>query len=99
MHRRSLIILGLLIATISAYGTPRFERSIIPREQTPKSIITEEGEEVCGDVAEADHIVISKERMCLELYDNNDQLICSFPVSLGKNYGNKQDAKRHITPN
>lgn len=98
MHRRSLIILGLLIATISAYGTPRFERSITPREQTPKSIITEEGEEVCGDVAEADHIVISKESMSLKLYDRDNRLICRFPVSAGRHYGNKQELGDCKTP-
>ena len=98
MLRRSLIILGLLIATISAYGTPRFERSITPREQTPKSIITEEGEEVCGDVAEADHIIISKESLTLKLYDRDNRLICRFPVSLGRHYGDKQELGDRKTP-
>lgn len=98
MFRKSLLTIGLLIATISAYGNPRFERSMTPREDSPKSIVTEDGEEVCGDVAEADHIVISKEAMCLKLYDRNNHLICRFPISLGKHYGDKQELGDLKTP-
>lgn len=98
MFRKYLLTTGLLIATISAFGAPRFERSIMPREDSPKSIITEDGEEVCGDVADAHHIVISKETMSLKLYDEDNRLICRFPVSLGRHYGDKQDLGDLKTP-
>ena len=98
MFRKYLLMFGLLIATISASSTPLCERRTTPREQTPKSLITEEGEEVCGDVAEADHIVISKESMSLKLYDRNNHLICRFPVSLGRHYGDKQELGDLKTP-
>lgn len=98
MFRRYLLIAGLLIATISAYGNTLFERSITPREESPNSIVTEDGEVVCGDVAEADHIVISKQSMSLKLYDRNNRLICRFPVSLGRHYGDKQELGDCKTP-
>ena len=98
MIRKYLLICSLLVATISAYGSTLFERSITPRTESPKSIITADGEEVCGDVAEADHIVISKQNMSLRLYDRDNRLICSFPVSLGKHYGNKQELGDLKTP-
>ena len=98
MFRKYLLMFGLLIATISASSAPLCERRTTPREQTPKSLITEEGEEVCGDVAEADHIVISKESMSLKLYDRHNHLICRFPVSLGRHYGDKQELGDLKTP-
>ena len=98
MFRRSLIIFGLLVTTIASYGNPLFERSITPREQSPKNLVTEEGEEVCGDMAEAHHILISKESMSLKLYDKDGLLICRFPVSLGRHYGDKQELGDCKTP-
>ena len=98
MLRKYLLICSLLVATISAYGSTLFERSITPHTESPKSIITADGEEVCGDVAEADHIVISKQNMSLRIYDRDNRLICSFPVSLGKHYGNKQELGDLKTP-
>lgn len=98
MLGKYLLICSLLIATISAYGNTLFERSMTPRAESPKSIVTEDGEEVCGDVAEADHIVISKQSMSLKLYDRNNRLICRFPVSLGRHYGDKQELGDCKTP-
>ncbi len=98
MLRKSIIILGMLITAVSVYGNPLFERSITPREQSPKNIVTYEGEEVCGDMADAHHIIISKESMSLRLYDRENRLICRFPVSLGRHYGDKQDLGDLKTP-
>lgn len=89
MFRRYLLIVCLLAVTAFAYGNTLSES-----EQQPNN--TEAVKE--EDISVPDHIVISKERMCLELYDNNNQLICSFPVSLGKNYGNKQELGDMKTP-
>ena len=89
MFRRYLLIVCLLAVSAFAYGNTLNER-----EQKPSNTEAEKVSDICV----ADHIVISKERMCLELYDNNDQLICSFPVSLGKNYGNKQELGDMKTP-
>lgn len=98
MFRRSLVIFGLLVTTISAQGNPLFERSVTPRTQTPKSILIDEDEEACGDMSEAHHIIISKESMSLKLYDKDSLLICRFPVSLGRHYGDKQDLGDLKTP-
>lgn len=98
MIRKSLLIAGLLIATLSTYGTPRAERRAMPETQTPDSTIAVDNEEVCGDVADADHIVISKEHLNLKLYDKDNRLICRFPVSLGREYGDKQDLGDLKTP-
>lgn len=59
-----------------------------------------EGGEVAlnGDPNKADHIVISKESMTLNLYDTDGALIFSFPVAVGKNYGNKQKVGDMKTP-
>ena len=88
MFRRTLIIIGLIAITLSAYA--------VAHEQTPKSIV--EGEVACGDSAEADRIVISKETMSLKLYDKENQLICAFPISLGRDYGDKQKLGDFKTP-
>ena len=90
MLRRSLLIIGLLAATISVYGKPLVERRTTPRNQSPQSTIVNDDEEACGDVAEADHIIISKESLTLKLYDKSNRLICRFPISLGRHYGDKQ---------
>lgn len=89
MLRRTLIIVSLIAVSISAYARPY--------EQTPKSAIAN-NEIACGDAAEADHIVISKETMSIKLYDSEQRLICSFPISLGKNYGDKQELGDFKTP-
>ena len=59
-----------------------------------------EGGEVAlnGDPNKADHIVISKESMTLNLYDSDGGLIFSFPVAVGKNYGNKEKVGDMKTP-
>lgn len=98
MFRRYLLIAGLLIATISAYGNTRYERRILPREDNPQGIVVEDNEEVCGDVADAHHIVVSKEHLTLKLYDKDNRLICRFPVSIGRHYGDKQELGDMKTP-
>lgn len=89
MLRRTLIIVSLIAVSLSAYARPY--------EQTPKSAVAN-NEIACGDAAEADHIVISKETMSIKLYDSEQRLICSFPISLGKNYGDKQELGDFKTP-
>lgn len=89
MLRRTLIIVSLIAVSLSAYARPY--------EQTPKSAVAD-NEIACGDAAEADHIVISKETMSIKLYDSEQRLICSFPISLGKNYGDKQELGDFKTP-
>lgn len=61
---------------------------------------TEESHEIVlnGDPNDAHHIVISKENMTLNLYDSKNALIFSFPVALGKNYGNKVEPGDMRTP-
>ena len=51
-----------------------------------------------GNPQDAHHIVISKESMMLNLYDSNGGLIYSFPVAVGKNYGNKRESGDLKTP-
>ena len=55
-------------------------------------------EEPTGDSRLAEHIVISKEAMTLKLYDSQQRLICSFPVAVGKNLGNKRRSGDMKTP-
>ena len=38
----------------------------------------------------ANHIIISKQRMALEVYNAESELLRSYPVAVGKNYGNKR---------
>lgn len=61
---------------------------------------TEESHEIVlnGNPNDAHHIVISKESMTLNLYDSKDALIFSFPVAVGKNYGNKVEVGDMRTP-
>ena len=64
----------------------------------------EESEQTKGEVAlngdpnKADRIVISKESMTLNLFDSDGGLIFSFPVAVGKNYGNKEKVGDMKTP-
>jgi LysM repeat protein len=51
-----------------------------------------------GDPNKADHIVVSKESMTLNLYDSDGGLIFSFPVAVGKHLGNKQKRGDMKTP-
>lgn len=69
-----------------------------------EDVLDEESSEAKGEVAlngdpnKADHIVISKESMTLNLYDSDGGLIFSFPVAVGKNYGNKEKIGDMKTP-
>ncbi|MBO7262449.1 MAG: LysM peptidoglycan-binding domain-containing protein [Alistipes sp.] len=69
-----------------------------------EDVLDEESGETKGEVAlngdpnKADHIVISKESMTLNLYDSDGGLIFSFPVAVGKNYGNKEKIGDMKTP-
>ena len=51
-----------------------------------------------GNPQDAHHIVISKESLTLNLYDSQGGLIYSFPVAVGKNYGNKKEKGDFKTP-
>lgn len=96
MIKKYFISLGVFVATITACGSSQVEQT--QKEQNPQNSAIEDYEEACGDVAEADHIVISKESMSLKLYDKNNLLICRFPISLGSNYGDKQEMGDMKTP-
>lgn len=92
MIRRYLTIMLLLAASITAYGATK----LTTINNSPKQSIAEE--RPTGDMSEAHHIVISKENMRLKLYDRDSLLICSFPVSMGKHYGDKQELGDMKTP-
>lgn len=92
MIRRYLTIMLLLAASITAYGATK----LTTIDNSPKQSIAEE--RPTGDMSEAHHIVISKENMRLRLYDRDSLLICSFPVSMGKHYGDKQELGDMKTP-
>lgn len=98
MFRRSLLVVGLVSATISVYASPLLRYRSTLQAESPKSTITVDQEEVCGNAAEADYMVISKESLSLKLYDKNNKLICRFPVSLGKLYGDKKEVGDFKTP-
>ena len=51
-----------------------------------------------GNPEDAHHIVISKESMTLNLFDSQGGLIYSFPIAVGKNYGNKKESGDFKTP-
>lgn len=51
-----------------------------------------------GDPKDAAQIVISKQSQTLSLYDSKGGLICCYPVSVGRNFGNKQVAGDLRTP-
>lgn len=92
MIRRYLTIMLLLAASITAYGATK----LTTINNSPKQSIAEE--RPTGDMSEAHHIIISKENMRLRLYDRDSLLICSFPVSMGKHYGDKQELGDMKTP-
>lgn len=92
MIRRYLTIMLLLAASITAYGATK----LTTIDNNPKQSIAEE--RPTGDMSEAHHIIISKENMRLRLYDRDSLLICSFPVSMGKHYGDKQELGDMKTP-
>lgn len=51
-----------------------------------------------GDPSRPGHIVISKQEMTLSLYDQDDLLICRFPIACGRNLGNKSRVGDMKTP-
>lgn len=93
MIRVYLAIIMLSIASVSAYGNTRTTTI----KDNPKQTI-EEIEKATGDMSEPHHIIISKESMLLKLYDRDSLLICSFPVAMGKHYGDKQELGDCKTP-
>ena len=55
-------------------------------------------EEVTGDASKVDHIVISKEAMCLKVYDVDNRLVCRFGVAIGRGEGDKREVGDMCTP-
>lgn len=55
-------------------------------------------EEVTGDASKVDHIVISKEAMCLKVYDVDNRLVCRFDVAIGRGEGDKREVGDMCTP-
>ena len=94
MIRKYISIAALLIATVSAYGNTQSTAI----NDSPQQTATEEREVATGDMSEAHHIIISKESLRLRLYDRDSLLICSFPVAIGKQYGDKQELGDFKTP-
>lgn len=87
----------LLMAACGANGAttePSQQEELVAVVDTP----IEDNEEVTGDAAKAERVVVSKQAMCLKLYDSDDRLICRFPVAIGRNYGNKQEEGDMRTP-
>lgn len=85
---------ALLLAAVSCGG----EATRV--EETPQEVFvaTEDNEVATGDALNAHYIVVSKEAMCLKLYDNADRLVCRFPVALGSTPGNKREEGDMRTP-
>lgn len=85
---------ALLLAAVSCGG----EATRV--EETPQEVFvaTEDNEVATGDALNAHYIVVSKEAMCLKLYDNADRLVCRFPVALGSMPGNKREEGDMRTP-
>ena len=94
MIRKYISIAALLIATVSAYGNTQSTAI----NDNPQQTATEEREVATGDMSEAHHIIFSKESLRLRLYDRDSLLICSFPVAIGKQYGDKQELGDFKTP-
>lgn len=69
-----------------------------PVDMSATAVTAPVEEEPTGDSRLAEHIVISKEAMTLKLYDSQQRLICSFPVAVGKNLGNKRRSGDMKTP-
>ena len=85
---------ALLLAAVACGGeAPRVA-------ETPQEVFvaTEDNEVATGDALNAHYIVVSKETMCLKLYDNADRLVCRFPVALGSTPGNKREEGDMRTP-
>lgn len=78
----------------SSSGTP----AETPVDMSATTVSVPVAEEPTGDSRLAEHIVISKEEMTLKLYDSQQRLICSFPVAVGKNLGNKRRSGDMKTP-
>lgn len=94
MIRKYLSIVALLAASVTAYGASK----LTPLNDNPEKVVVADEEEATGDMSEANHIIISKEDMRLRLYDRDSLLICSFPVSIGQHYGDKQELGDMKTP-
>ena len=87
----------LLMAACGANGAttePSQQEELVAVVDAP----IEDNEEATGDAAKAERVVVSKQAMCLKLYDSDDRLICRFPVAIGRNYGNKQEEGDMRTP-
>ena len=87
--RAILVAISLLLTTLLAASA---------QEVTTQSDAVNSDTEQVGDPDDADHIVISKESMTLELFDSKGGLIYRFPVAVGKCYGNKRKPGDMKTP-
>ncbi len=99
MIKNIRIALTTTVAIIAAFGIGY----AAPADNTTRNIALDTtlqtpDETPTGDPAKAHRIVISKETMTLNLYDSEEKLICSFPVAIGKNAGNKRHVGDMKTP-
>lgn len=96
----SLVWVGISLLLAACGGVngdttePSQQEELVAVVDTP----IEDDEEATGAALKAERVVISKQAMCLKLYDSDDRLICRFPVAVGRNYGNKQELGDMRTP-
>lgn len=98
--RENLLIITTLLLTLVACGNQSSTASDEHPTTQPEEVVTTPDEVVVatGDASKADNIVISKQSMSLTLYDSNGDVVCRFPVAVGKHMGNKQRPGDMKTP-
>ena len=95
--KRIILILPTLLLTIVACGNQTTKPTVEEPQQIIEVVESLEMEPM-GDATKANHIIISKERMTLTLYDSDSLVVCRFPIAVGKALGNKQRRGDMKTP-
>lgn len=85
-------ILGISMLALVACGGSAEEA------KSAESMIKAETIEATGDATQAEYIVVSKESMCLKVYDVDNRLVCRFSVALGSAEGDKCEVGDMRTP-
>lgn len=100
MNIKNLLLFcsAIVLLTCSCGNSTPSSPAETPVDMSATEVSAPVVEEPTGDSRLAEHIVISKETMTLKLYDNRQRLICSFPVAVGKNLGNKRRSGDMKTP-
>lgn len=98
MNRNHTLLTLLAVVLLASCGTKQGDTKQESTQPTAMEYAERMRAMATGNDADANFIIISKETMTLSLYDGDMRLISCFPVAMGKEAGDKQEAGDRRTP-